>query len=290
MAETAMTDRLDLHGRFLWYELMTTDTAAAKRFYAKVMGWRMQDAPSPAMPYTLLMAGEVSVGGLTTLPNEVMAMGAQPHWLGYVGVDDVDAAAAQIQRRGGALYILPTDIPDIGRFAIAADPQTATLALVKWSNPAPSPTDALDKPGRVGWHELLAADAELAFAFYQKLFGWQKAEPEIEKENGSISTYQPFSIGGQTIGGMFTKPSMVAKPFWLYYFNVRDMGVATGQAIAGGGEILEGPVDVTGGSRVARCADPQGVMFALIEKRNEKAPGYFERAAPRGAPGRRWAW
>lgn len=26
-------------GRFVWYELMTTDTAAAKAFYGKVVGW-----------------------------------------------------------------------------------------------------------------------------------------------------------------------------------------------------------------------------------------------------------
>jgi predicted enzyme related to lactoylglutathione lyase len=291
MAEREMADRHALRGRFLWYELMTTDTAAAKRFYGKVMGWSMQDASTAAMCYTLLMAGPTSVGGLTRLPKEVLAMGVPPHWLGYIGIDDVDAAVKQIRQHGGAVHAPPTEIPNIGRFAIIADPQLATLALVKRSNPAQAPQVTLDKPGHVGWHELLAADADTAFTFYHELFGWQKAAPEIETENGSISAYQPFSIGGQTIGGMFTKPPAAAKPFWLYYFNTRDMDAATECVVAAGGEILEGPIDVTGGSRVARCADPQGVMFALIERRKEKAPGYFERAAPSGGRGRRrWSW
>ena len=58
-----------------------------------------------------------------------------------------------------------------------------------------------DAPGRVGWHELLAADWEQAWAFYGDLFGWQKEDAEI----GETGTYQPFSAGGQMIGGMFTK-------------------------------------------------------------------------------------
>jgi predicted enzyme related to lactoylglutathione lyase len=37
------------HGRFVWYELMTTDMEAAKAFYAKVVGWGTQDVSMPGM-------------------------------------------------------------------------------------------------------------------------------------------------------------------------------------------------------------------------------------------------
>jgi len=275
------------HGRFVWYELMTTDVEAAKAFYAKVVGWGMQDAAVPGISYTLLTIGEVSVGGLVQLPEDARRMGAEPRWLGYVAVNDVDATAGRISQLGGAVHVPPADIPDIGRFSIVADPQMATLALVKWLKPGQAETDELNKPGRVGWHELLAADGEKAFPFYSGLFGWRKAEAEIDP----ASTYQPFSAGNQTIGGMFTKPAIVPVPFWLYYFNVADIAAAAEHVNALGGQILEGPVDVPGGSRVARCADPLGAMFALIEKRKDKAVGYFERGvSPPGAGGRRWSW
>ena len=40
---------VDLRGHFTWYELMTTDVAAAKAFYAHVLGWDVQDASTPEL-------------------------------------------------------------------------------------------------------------------------------------------------------------------------------------------------------------------------------------------------
>jgi predicted enzyme related to lactoylglutathione lyase len=249
------------HGRFLWYELTTTDTEAAKAFYARVVGWGTQDASTPGMTYSLFTVGEDSVSGLTDLPAAARTMGVKPHWIGYVGVDDVDATAERVKRLGGAVYVPPTDVPNISRFSVVADPQMATLALLKWLKPGQQQPAESGKPGRVGWHELLAADWAKAFAFYRELFGWQKVVTEID----AMGRYQLFSAGGQTIGGMFTKPPMMPMPFWLYYFNIGDIDAAAERVQAGGGRVLEGPVAVPGGGRVVRCTDPQGAMFALTE-------------------------
>src|SRR5262245_48248110 len=120
-------------GRFVWYELMTTDTGAAKAFYGKVAGWKTQDMPMPGMTYTMLLAGETAMGGLMDLPEASRKMGVPPNWMGYVAVDDVDASAAQAKRLGGNVNVPPTDIPDVGRFAVISDPQTAVIALFKRS-------------------------------------------------------------------------------------------------------------------------------------------------------------
>ena len=120
----------------------------------------------------------------------------------------------------------------------------------------------LSTSGRVGWHELLAADWEQALAFYGKLFGSQKADADI----GTMGTYQLFSAGGQTIGGMCTKPPEVPVPFWLYYFNVGDIDAAGKRVRAGRGQILNGPIEVPGGNWIVQCTDPQGAMFALWER------------------------
>ena len=85
-------------GRFVWYELMTTDMEAAKAFYADVVGWGTQDASMPGMPYTLFTAGTASVSGVMDLPEDARKLGMRPGWLGYVGVNDVDAAADRIKR------------------------------------------------------------------------------------------------------------------------------------------------------------------------------------------------
>ena len=44
----------DSTGFFVWYELMTSDVAAAKDFYGRVLGWRAEDVPMPGMTYTLV--------------------------------------------------------------------------------------------------------------------------------------------------------------------------------------------------------------------------------------------
>src|SRR5262245_59730434 len=167
-------DMANSHGRFVWYELMTTDMEAAKAFYAKVVGWGTLDASMPGMAYTLFTAGGTSISGLMDLPEDARAMGFRPSWLGYVGVNDVDGAADRIKELGGAVHVPPKEIPNISRFSVAVDPQMATIALFKWLNPSQEQRAELGAPGRVGWHELLAADWEKAFTFYRELFGWQK--------------------------------------------------------------------------------------------------------------------
>jgi predicted enzyme related to lactoylglutathione lyase len=273
---------VDSRGRFVWYELITTDMEAAKAFYANVVGWGTRDASMPGMAYTLFTVADVSVSGLMGLPEDAGKMGAKPCWIGYVGVDDVDAAADRIKHLGGTVHIPPNDIPNVSRFSIVADPQMATLAVFKWLIPGREQPPDPGTPGHVGWHELLAADWEKALAFYGALFGWQRAHAGI----GAIGTYQLFSAGGQTIGAMFTKPPMVPVPLWLYYFNIGDIDAAAKRVKAGGGQILDSPMEVSAGNWIVQCKDPQGAMFALLGKRKDRGIGYFERVASRD-PSRR---
>lgn len=274
---------VNFRGRFVWYELMTTNTETAKAFYANVVGWGTKDAH---LAYSLFTAADAPVTGLMKLPDDARRAGATPHWIGYVGVDDVDAVVGRIKQLGGAVHVPPTDVPNISRFSIVADPQMATLALVKGLNTDQAQPFEKDTLGRVGWHELLAADWEKAFAFYGELFGWQKADAHT----GTMGTYQQFSAGGETIGGMFTKPATLPVPFWLYYFNVGDVEAAAKRVEAGGGQILYGPIGVPGGAWIVHCMDPQGAIFALLDRRRRKAIGYFVPRYSSGARDRRSPW
>jgi uncharacterized protein len=267
-------------GRFVWYELMTTDMQAAKAFYSAVVGWGTQDMSISGAAYTLFTAGAAPVSGLMGLPKDAGKLGVRPSWLGYIGVDDVDATAERIKQLGGTLRVPPNDIPNVSRFSVAVDPQMAAIALFRWLNPGLEQRNAdFDAPGRVGWHELLAVDREKAFAFYSELFGWEKAQADV----GPMGPYQLFSAGGQTIGGMLTKPATVPSAFWLYYFNVDDIDAAMKRAKAGGGQILERPIEVPGNRWVVQCTDPQGAIFALVGKRSHNGIGYFERLPSRAS-------
>lgn len=254
------TSKAPWHGQFVWYELMTTDMAAAEAFYTAVIGWSAQDSGHPDMRYTLFAANGASVAGLMTLPAEASQAGARPGWIGYVGVGDVDTAAAGLTKAGGRVHRPPADIPGIGRFAVVADPQEAGFVLF---TPAPNQSHAAvphGSPGHFGWHELYATDWEAAFAFYAGQFGWTKT---TAVDMGPMGTYQLFAAGDADIGGMMNKPDAVPRPHWGYYVNVEAIDAAAARITGKGGRILMGPHEVPGGSWIVQALDPQGASFAL---------------------------
>jgi len=249
-------------GRFVWHELMTTDAPAAARFYADVVGWSARDSGMPGVEYTLLHAGDRQVAGLMAMTPAAKAGGAPPGWSGYVEVADVDAAAAKAVSLGGSVCMPPMDIPGVGRFAVVADPQGAVIALFHGMGevpPAPPMTD-----GTVGWNELLAADAPAVWPFYEAMFGWTRDQA---LDMGPMGTYQLFAAAGVVCGGMMTKPAHIPAPFWGYYFAVPDIDAAQARALAGGGTLLNGPMEVPGGAWVVQMTDPQGVYFAMVGMR-----------------------
>lgn len=250
------------HGHFVWYELMTTDMAAATRFYGEVVGWKARDAGMPGMAYTLLASGSDDIAGLMDLPQSARDMGAPPSWIGHVWVDDVDLGAASFAAGGGQVYRAPEDIPGIGRFAIVADPQGAVLALFKGEGDMP-PRDPTPRPGLVPWHELLAEDREAAFAFYAGQFGWRK---DTGIDMGPLGTYQMFGYagGGEAIGGMMTRPPGVPASFWMFYFSCDDITSAQARVTSSGGQIINGPMEVPGGMHIFQALDPQGAVFAMV--------------------------
>src|SRR5262245_13491158 len=251
-----MSDR----GRFVWHELMTTDTAAAAAFYTKVIGWKTERWPQDPT-YTMWVAKSGPVGGLMTLPEEAKAMGAPPHWLPYVSTPDVDATVRQANQLGAKTLFGPSDIPNVGRFAVLQDPQGAVFATYKSSS---APMASSDKPGvgEFSWHELITTDWSAAFRFYQQLFGWEKTESmDMGPEMG---VYQMYGWKGNTLGGMMNKPKeMPAPPHWMSYIRVPDSKQAAETVKRIGGMVLNGPMEVPGGDWIAQGMDPQGAAFAV---------------------------
>lgn len=252
-------------GRFVWYELLTTDPAGAQDFYPAVTGWVTQvweGGQEDKPPYTMWTAGGAPMGGLWELPEEARDQGAPPHWMGYVGVDDVDVKVERARELGARVLAEAQDVPDVGRFAILMDPQGAPFAVYR-PHPDSQQTEPVSPDGRVSWHELATTDHESAWSFYNDLFGWQRVDSH---DMGDGWMYEIFGHEGDELptGGMFTKnDDMPGPPAWLYYVHVADLDGALEAVRQNGGQILNGPMEVPGGDRVAQCMDPQGAMFAL---------------------------
>ncbi len=250
--------------RFVWHELLTTDPKAAVAFYGEVVGWKTQAWENGQ--YTMWVGSQGPLGGTMDLPEPARKMGAPPHWTSNVAVKDVDATVAQARERGGRVYVEPNDIPNVGRFAVIADPQGASISVFK-------PAQAMDlhdatKPGEFCWGELATTDHEAAFRFYSELFGWKKLG---DFDMGPRGKYLIYGVGEVRLGGMFTKGKEMPMPAaWLYYTQVADLDAAVARAKARGAKLLNGPMEVPGGARIAQFTDPQGAFFALHEEAKTK--------------------
>ncbi|MBN9084075.1 MAG: glyoxalase [Rhizobiales bacterium 62-17] len=247
-------------GKFCWYELMTSDLPAARKFYGDVIGWTGQNAGQPHMDYWLMSLGEAMAAGMMAIPENACDAGAKPGWIGYIAVDDVDAMAEKVKQKGGKIYRAPDNIPGIGRFAIVADPQGAAFALFKGEGEAP-PAPPRGTPGQAGWRELYANDHVAALDFYGELFGWTKAD---HVDMGDMGIYQLFAKGGEPIGGMMNKMPQMPAPYWTYYFNVEGADAAAARVKAAGGQVLMEPMEVPGGDWIVNGLDPQGAAFNLV--------------------------
>jgi len=248
----------EIRGRFIWHELMTTDPEAAGAFYPKVVPWKTQPSGMPS--YTLWMAGKTQTGGLMALPDGP-ASGTPPSWLIYIGTPSVDVTVEKAQRLGGKVLKGATDIPNVGRFAVLADPQGAAFAVFTPSGAAPAAAPS-GGPGEFSWHELATTDQQGAVRFYSDLFGWQKGPAH---DMGPIGVYQLIEHAGAQIGGVYNPQGASIPPHWLSYVRVTDVDKAVSAAKAAGGRVLHGPIEVPGGSWIAMLVDPQGGAFAVHE-------------------------
>ena len=122
----------ETNGAFSWTELMTTDVASARAFYGALFGWQYTDMPmAQGGTYTVISVDGEKVGGMMRTPASAGNMPS--NWGSYVTVDNVDQRAAQAEKLGGTVCVPPTDIPNVGRFAVIQDPQGAVISMITYA-------------------------------------------------------------------------------------------------------------------------------------------------------------
>lgn len=114
---------------FVHIELQTGDLVKAKEFYSKLFDWKLEDMPNPGggMPYTMINVGEGTGGGMFANTDPKVP----PHWLAYVGVEDIAASTRKARKLGATILQDVMDIGDYGRLSVIKDPTGAVIAM--WS-------------------------------------------------------------------------------------------------------------------------------------------------------------
>ena len=255
-------------GDFIWYELMTPDAEGAKAFYDAVVGWNIGEGVAEYNGYRMIGTADGGfTGGVLPLTDEMQQHGARPTWLGYLNARDVDAKVVEIESAGGKTLMGATDIPNVGRIAMVADPQGAPFYVMKPIPPEGkenqastvfSPTDQ----GRCAWNELSTSDPVAARQFYGQQFGWTSDNFMPMGEHGEYRFIDNEELTLGAIAGAMEGQH----PHWRFYFRVPSVGSAKQTVEAKGGKVIMGPMEVPGGDHIVIGIDPQGAEFALVGK------------------------
>ncbi len=244
-----------LAGRIVWNELATSDPARAVSFYTQLLGWSVVEEDMPGMdePYRMFQndaVGQPTGGTMTAPPN------TPPHWCAYLSVDDVGAALERVKALGGQAYTEEMAIPDMGSFAIVADPAGAVFGLFRGDNPS-DPADVTPPSDRTFcWAQLMVADVDAAAAFYSALLGWT-----VEKMPGGIVAFS--DAHAMRASAMPFPPGLDAPAHWLSYIATHDIDAVTERATGLGATVMREPTDMPGMGRFSVLVDPTGATFAL---------------------------
>jgi predicted enzyme related to lactoylglutathione lyase len=245
-----------LYGKFVWYEHMSADTSAARKFYDALFGWHTEAVPMGGPePYPLIMNGSEGIGGFRSTPP-----GAPTMWMPYLSVRDVNVAHAAALAAGGTSLMPPTDFGPVGRGATLADPTGAVFSV--WTSAQGDRADAAKTPvGDWHWNELMSPDEKKALAFYEGVFGYTHDSMDM----GPQGTYYLLKQGDVMRGGLMRSPTPDTPPLWMPYVAVADCDATAAKATSLGAQIIVPPNDIPDVGRFAALIDPQGACMAFMK-------------------------
>ncbi len=246
-----------------WTDLTVPDVAAAKAFYADVIGWTYQDTEADYGGYAIAQTGGAAAAGIGPLPQE----GMHPAWTLYLASDDADTTASAVTEHGGTVLLPPGDIGALGRMFIAADPSGAVFGV--WQAGSHIGAGVVNEPGALTWEDLRCPQPDAAREFYTAVFGYRMdAVPEAGVD------YTTFALPGERaplggMGGMMGADDLPAH--WIVYFGVPDTATAVAATERGGGSVLVRDFDTPYGA-IAGLADPAGAVFWVIQTDGSNQP------------------
>ncbi len=243
---TQVTSRI---GTFVWHENVTTDPKRAQEFYTELFGWDIEVFKTDEFEYPMISVDGQSHGGFPPVQE-----GTPPHWAGNVAVEDVDATVEKAKAAGGKVIHGPQDIPQVGRFAVLADPQGAVI--VGFQSAGEPPQTA----GVFVWDELGTQDVEASEQFYSAVFGWTTVD--MGEEYGG---YKIFQSGETRVAGVMKLQDASTPSMWAPYVAVEDVDASVARASELGGSTILEPMDIPNVGRIAYLKDPIGAVFGIIK-------------------------
>jgi predicted enzyme related to lactoylglutathione lyase len=245
---------LSIPGKFVWFDLVTPDPAAARSFYGKVFGWNFQ-AVAGGEDYSIITVGGRPVGGVFQ-PAPRTGTPAGTRWLSFASVGEMSTALARLERTGFTKVLGTTQVPGRGQQAIVRDPQGAVVGLMHSSSG--DPADAPVGPGEFFWVDLYTTDPVAAAAAYS--YVGYRVVPAGEDQGERVL----LESRGYARAGITPLPEGAREAGWLPYVQVEDVAATLAAATAAGGRVLLAPDPALIDGNLAVIGDPLGGVIGII--------------------------
>lgn len=241
-------------GKFVWYDLLTDDVAAARRFYGRLFGWTFDVGEDSE--YVVILNRGRPIGGIISYEDLEKEAG-KGRWLASLSVKDVDQAAEFVRTSGGLIHEQPQTIPDRGRMAVVSDPQDAQLVLLHSESGDPP-----DRPLAINewmWNELWTNKKDEAIDFYSLLADY--THHTVKDDSGR--DYDVLKNGNYARAGLASITRKNIRPMWLPYIRVLNPTLMVDNVEKLGGRVILAPNPNFENGLVAIVADPSGGVFAM---------------------------
>ncbi|MGB8330141.1 MAG: VOC family protein [Polyangiales bacterium] len=244
----------EIPGKFVWHNLVTRDSEAARKFYGGLFGWDFELKDGGR--YSVIRYQGQNLGGILDASKD----GNLPksgRWLSAISVSNLDASLAALSKAGGKQIEAPITVSGVGTVVAVEDADGALLHLL--SPERGDPPDVEPALNTWLWNELLANHADRALAFYEAAFGYRSEPPKKDPD----SDYRVLWSGGEPRAGIMKNPFEKTRSVWIPYVRVEDPAALAERVPALGGRVIVAPhPDVRAGT-LALVVDPTGAPIAL---------------------------
>src|ERR1035441_268291 len=246
-----------------WVDLGVDDVTRARAWYGSLFGWEIQEGPPEAGGYSMAEVGGRPVAGIGPKmgPPDVPSA-----WTTYLATADADETITRSTAGGGGVLTGAFDVLDVGRMAVAADPDGAVFGL--WQARVHTGFRLANEPGSVCWNENLSRNFDGNKSFYQAVFGFDYGDMSSDAFHYATIELSGHIVGG--IGDIGPDQAADAPARWSTYFGVADTDAAVARAQKLGGVLVRPARDSPYG-RMAVVTDDQGAAFALMQLAAESA-------------------
>ncbi|NHP13836.1 VOC family protein [Rhodococcus sp. IC4_135] len=221
--------------------MTSTQIDISQEFYLNLFGWKSEPIEIAEAPgYLVMRSGNQIMAGVDPIDKSK----GPAVWTIFVSTTDLRATAQSIETHGGAMTIPPAQVLNLGRMAMARDPEGTVFGL--WEPQEYSPADIPIVEGKLVGARLATVDPESASRFYVEAFGWDSRD----EDDGSVT---------MQCGGMVAHVQKdLQANVWTPTVAVADVRTSCRRVAELGGSVLTGEAEDE-----PLVADPLGALFRL---------------------------